>query len=275
MNPYVGASQQALALAHQGNVKAAVALALRFTVAPAAAMIGRDQTAANADLQQIGAYSARMQNTALIVCAVLAVGGVIAGLLVAFLMARFVHGNATAIARALDGMVTGDFKALSNAFKRLANGDFKEPFSAEHRPLLISNAGEFGLLATSYEALSAGIQTTAADYAAALEHLGLFLDGVKAGSGRLAATGLAVRTAGQDGSNAVTQIATAIDAVAANIGEQVQAVVMLRPNRAALRVTLSATKRVAFARNQVTVSNPADMKKPLIYKGFRGAADGD
>jgi methyl-accepting chemotaxis protein len=222
--PYVGATQQALGFARQGNHKAAYALALRFTVAPAAAMIGSDQAAANADLQQIGADSARTQHTALIVCAVLAAGGVIAGLLVAFLMARFVHGNATAIARALDGMVTGDFHALSQAFKRLANGDFKESFSAEHRPLVVSNAGEFGLLAASYQALSGGIQTMAADYAAALEHLGSFLDGVKAGSGRLAATSLAVRTAGQDGSNAVTQIATAIDAVAANIAQQAESV---------------------------------------------------
>jgi methyl-accepting chemotaxis protein len=222
--PYVGASQQALAFARQGNFKAADALALHFTVAPAAAMIGRGQTEASGELDRIRADSVRTQDTALIVCALLAVGGVIAGLLVAFFMARFVHGNATSIARALDGMVTGDFQALSQAFKRLANGDFKEPFSAEHRPLAVSNAGEFGLLAASYQALSGGIQTMAADYAAALEHLGFFLDGVKAGSGRLAATSLAVRTAGQDGTNAVTQIATAIDTVAANIAQQAESV---------------------------------------------------
>jgi methyl-accepting chemotaxis protein len=222
--PYTALSRRALGLTRQGKSAQANALALGFTTAPAEAHIRIDQGGVVAALTQISADMVRTQRDGLIVCACLAVGGTSAGLLVAFFMGRFVKRNAFAIAQALDGLVAGDFQSLSLAFKRLANGDFQESFKAQRRPLVASEAGEFGMLTASYRSLSSGIETMAADYAAALEHLGMFLRGVTAGSVRLTATSVTVGKSGADGSSAVAKISTAIDEVAATIAHQADSV---------------------------------------------------
>jgi methyl-accepting chemotaxis protein len=178
---------------------------------------------------------------------------------IAFAYNRRLSRRLGTVTLALDGVVREDFTALVAACRRIAAGDLRSSFASQRSALPAHGRDEIGDVARRYNDLAGGLGTIAQEFAAMVAKLDSLIGGVTGTSVNLASASDHVSLNAGESREAVNNISTAIDTVAAGARDQAAGITQSKAAieelaRAAVAIAGGAadqTRSVASATNAV------------------------
>ena len=145
---------------------------------------------------------------------------VLLSLLITVLLSGRMRRRLGRVASAMETVVADDFARLSTALARMAEGDLCTAFDSARPPIGDAAHDEIADLTRSYDALTAGLATIAAQYTSSLARMRDVLRGVAGASRSVALASDQTSAAANEASVAVDQIARAVENVASGAHDQ-------------------------------------------------------
>jgi len=150
-------------------------------------------------------------------------GAIALGMLAAFMVARGLRRSAADVLSRIESLREHDIASLRAAIAALAQGDLTATPVAETAPIECISGDELGKVATSINTIIGDLRDTMGDYGTARESLTELLLEVNQAAGSVSETSSAMLTTSEDAGNMASEIARAVEEVAAGSLRQAEA----------------------------------------------------